>query len=602
MNDCPDIMELETYVLGDGEESMRVSIGAHVLKCTTCAQEIAELSENLKMASALRREGGLAVDHELPQMMSSGVPSELIGPYRIIRAIGQGGMGTVYEAQQENPRRVVALKMMRPGLVSRSLLSRFRHEAQILGRLRHPGIAQIYEAGTHQHNGQPQPYFVMELVRGKTLVKFAEQKKLGRRDRMELMARICDAVHHAHQHGVIHRDLKPDNILIDESQSDSLQPKILDFGVARIIDPESQTQTLHTSAGQIVGTVAYMSPEQANADPGSIDTRSDVYALGVICYQLVSGQLPYRLNTASVAESVRAIVQDEPTPLSTVDRSLRGDVTTIVGKALEKDRARRYQSAAEMAADIRRHLRDEPVTAVPPSTIYQVRKFARRNKGLVAGIALAFVLLICGVIGTSIGLVRAKRALTAADLSATEARREADKAKAINQFLDKMLASANPHSATVTNANAGRDVKVVQLLDDASKQLDAGELTKQPAVEAAVRRTLASTYGALAQFPAAEQHVRKALLIHRELYGNLHAEVADDLDGLAILLHGQGRFPEAKQFYLEALETRRNLYPTMTAELAESINNYGAILKDTGNLAEAEQLFLQALDARRKLF
>lgn len=597
--DCPDIMDLEIYVLGEGEESMRVSIGAHVLKCSTCAQEIAELSENLKVASALRREagthGGAAADDEPPQMMSSGAPSDLIGPYRIIRAIGQGGMGTVYEAQQENPRRVVALKMMRPGLVSRSLLSRFRHEAQILGRLRHPGIAQIYEAGTHQHNGQPQPYFVMELVRGQSLVKYAEEKKLARRDRMDLMARICDAVHHAHQQGVIHRDLKPDNILIDESQPDSLQPKILDFGVARIIDPESQTQTLHTSAGQIVGTVAYMSPEQANADPGSIDTRSDVYALGVICYQLVSGQLPYRLNTASVAESVRAIVQDEPTPLSTVDRSLRGDVTTIVGKALEKDKSRRYQSAAEMAADIRRHLRDEPITAVPPSTVYQLKKFARRNKGLVAGVALAFVLLICGVIGTSIGLVRARA-------NAVLARSEADKAKAINRFMEKMLASANPNSATSTNANAGRDVKVVQLLNDASKQLDAGELAKQPAVEAAIRRTLGSTYGALAEFPAAEQHVRKALQIHRELYGNLHEDVASDLDGLAILVHAQGRLQDAKQLYLESLETRRKLYPTMTAELAESLNNYGAILKDTGNLAEAEQLFLQALDARRKIF
>jgi serine/threonine protein kinase/tetratricopeptide (TPR) repeat protein len=601
--DCPDIMDLEGYVLGDGDESARVSIGAHVLQCSTCAQEVAELGENLKMASALRRDAGTSPnDDEPPQMMSSSAPSELIGPYRIIRALGQGGMGTVYEAQQENPRRVVALKMMRPGLVSRSLLSRFRHEAQILGRLKHPGIAQIYEAGTHQHNGQPQPYFVMELVRGQSLVKYAVAKKLGRRERMELMARICDAVHHAHQQGVIHRDLKPDNILIDESQPDSLQPKILDFGVARIIDPESQTQTLHTSAGQIVGTVAYMSPEQANADPTSIDTRSDVYALGVICYQLVSGQLPYRLNTASVAESVRAIVQDEPTPLSTVDRSLRGDVTTIVGKALEKDKTRRYQSAAEMAADIRRHLRDEPITAVPPSTIYQVRKFARRNKGLVVGIALAFVLLIAGVIGTSVGLVRAKRALVKADRSAAEARSEADKQAAVNNFLQDMLGAANPRNLTAEDRAKGRNISVLDALNFAAKKVDAGSLKDHPDVELAVRKSMAVAYSEIADSDTADHHLQAALELSRRLYGANSGETGDVLNTLALLRKQQGKYADGADLALQAVEMTRDSLGENNASFATCVDTLGAMRQAQGKYPEAEALYRQAFALRRKLF
>jgi serine/threonine protein kinase/Tfp pilus assembly protein PilF len=589
---CPDIIDLEKYASGDADESLRASIAGHVASCPACQGEVSELKENLKIAGALRRE---TAGFDFPHVATPPASSEMIGPYRILRALGHGGMGTVYEAQQENPRRVVALKMMRPGLISPSLMARFHHEAQALGRLRHPGIAQIYEAGTHRQNGAPQPYFVMELVRGQSLVKFAEQHKLSRRTRMELMARICDAVHHAHQQGVIHRDLKPDNILIDDSQPDALQPKILDFGVARIIDPESQTATLHTSAGQIVGTVAYMSPEQASAEPDRIDTRSDVYALGVICYQLLSGRLPYRLNTASVAESVRAIVQDEPAPLSSANRSLRGDVTTIVGKALEKDKSRRYQSAAEMAADIRRHLRDEPITAVPPSTIYQLRKFARRNKALVGGVVAAFVLLASGIVGVSIQWRRAEH-------SARVARSEAAKQAAVNGFLQDMLGAANPRNLTADDRAKGRNVSVLDALNAASKKVDAGSLKDHPEVELAVRKSIAVAYSELGATDAAEKHFHAALDLSKKLFGAQNTDAADVLNSLTILRKEQGRLDEAAELIRQALEMSRKVDGEGHANFATCNDSMGAVLQAQGRYADAEPYFRQAKDLRHKIF
>jgi non-specific serine/threonine protein kinase/serine/threonine-protein kinase len=362
---CPDIIELERFAQHDLDEAQMALVSTHLSACADCAREFAELSENLRLVTSLRRNH---LNNDAPPFSFPAEPDtataeaddlEIVGPYRILRRLGQGGMGSVYEAQQENPRRVVALKMIRPGLLTSSLLARFRHEAQVLGRLRHPGIAQIYEAGTYQATHGRQPYFVMELVHGSSLLEYAQSRKLKRAtmpgaDGQDLRRGATRA--RARRHPSRSQALTTSSWTTRPARP---QPKILDFGVARVIDPDAQHTTLHTSAGQIVGTIAYMSPEQASAHPNEIDTRSDVYALGVICYQLLSGQLPYKLNKASVAESVRTIVQDDPTPLSTVVRSLRGDVTTIVGKALEKDKSRRYATAAEMASDIRRHLRDE---------------------------------------------------------------------------------------------------------------------------------------------------------------------------------------------------------------------------------------------------
>src|SRR6185295_10970606 len=311
-----------------------------------------------------------------PSPPAPSVPTR-IGHYAIIRILGEGGMGTVYEAQQESPKRAVALKVIRAGHVSPAMLRRFEHESAVLGRLQHPGIAQVYEAGTvPDERGHPVPFFAMEFIRGVPLTEYAKSKGLGTRDRLDLVARICDAVYHA---------LKPGNILVDESG----QPKVLDFGVARATDSDIQQTTIQTDIGQIIGTVPYMSPEQVGGDPSELDTRSDVYALGVIAYELLSGRLPYSLDKRMIHEAVRIIREEEPTRLSSINRTLRGDVETIVAKALEKEKSRLYQSAESLGSDIRRYLKDEPITARPASTWYHVRKFSRRNRGLVAGLGAA---------------------------------------------------------------------------------------------------------------------------------------------------------------------------------------------------------------------
>jgi len=270
-----------------------------------------------------------------------------VGRYKIVRLIGEGGMGAVYEAEQDQPRRTVALKVIKPGMASPALLKRFEQEAQALGRLQHPGIAQIYEAGTADTGYGPQPYFAMEFIRGEDLHSFVASRHLNTLERLELFAKVCDAVHHAHQRGLIHRDLKPGNILVDETG----QPKILDFGVARLTDRDAQA-TSQTDVGQLIGTLAYMSPEQVLADPLELDIRSDVYALGVILYELLAERLPYSLSN-KLHEALLAIREEDPARLSSVNRSYRGDIETIVAKSLEKDKSRRYSSAAELAGDIR---------------------------------------------------------------------------------------------------------------------------------------------------------------------------------------------------------------------------------------------------------
>lgn len=318
-----------------------------------------------------------------------------IGAYRILRLLGQGGMGTVYEAEQDRPRRRVALKLMRPGLVSPSALRRFERETEVLGRLQHPGIAQIHEAGLHDGD----PFFAMEFVDGPSVTEYAAVRNLGVRDRLRLFARICDAVHYAHTMGFVHRDLKPNNILVAEIGDPSEpQPKVLDFGIARATDAEFETTTMHTAAGEILGTLPYMSPEQVAGEIDDIDARSDIYALGVVLYELLAGRLPYDLGRHVIVEAARVIREEEPTRLSSIDTRLRGDIETIVGKTLEKERERRYQSASDLASDIRRYLSDEPIAARPPSTWYQLCKFARRNRALAGGVAAVILVLTAGVI------------------------------------------------------------------------------------------------------------------------------------------------------------------------------------------------------------
>jgi len=334
---------------------------------------------------------------------SQQIPSS-IGQYRILRPIGEGGMGAVYEAEQQAPHRVVALKVIKAGLATSDLLRRFEQEANALGRLQHPGIAQIFEAGTADSGSGPQPYFAMELIRGESLLRYAELHHLNTRQRLDLMARISEAVHHAHQRGIIHRDLKPSNILVDQTG----QPKILDFGVARVTDSDAQA-TRQTDLGKLVGTLAYMSPEQVLADPLELDTRSDVYTLGVILYELLADRRPYTIS-GKLHEAMQTIREEDPAPLGSISRRYRGDIQTIVGKALEKEKGRRYGSAAALASDIRHYLADEPIAAQPASAGYQLKKFARRHKALVTSAAIVFTVLSGGIVASTREAARARQA------------------------------------------------------------------------------------------------------------------------------------------------------------------------------------------------
>jgi serine/threonine protein kinase len=317
-------------------------------------------------------------------------PPAYLGRYRVIRRLGEGGMGVVYEAEQDTPRRAVAVKVLRPGLVSPNLLKRFANEAEILGRLQHPGVAQIFEAGVADDG---QPFFAMEFVRGVPLDEYVRRHSLAAAARLELVARVCDAVHHAHERGVVHRDLKPDNVLVD----DHGRPKVLDFGIARVAGGERPSATARTRTGQMIGTLGYMSPEQVVGDPSAVDGRTDVFALGVILYELFAHRPPYHLDDLPLPEAARVIREVDPPRLGAIDLRLRGDVETIVAKALEKEKSRRYPSAGDLAADLRRHLAGEAIRARPQSAFHHFLKFARRNKTLVGAVAAVAAALLGGI-------------------------------------------------------------------------------------------------------------------------------------------------------------------------------------------------------------
>ena len=509
-----------------------------------------------------------------------------IGRYRVIRVLGEGGMGVVYEAEQDEPRRVVALKVIKLGLATPDRLRRFRQESQALARLQHPGIAQIYESNTADTGFGLQPYFAMEFIRGLPLRQYAGAHQLGTRQKLALMVRVCDAVHHAHQRGLIHRDLKPGNILVDESG----QPKILDFGVARVIHADGQDDepmTLQTGFGQLMGTISYMSPEQVSGDPFEVDIRSDVYALGVILYELLCRRLPYDVKHRQLAEAAHTIRDVEPAPLGSMDRKYRGDIETLVRKALEKDKARRYASAADLGLDIQRYLSDEPITARPPSGGYQLRKFARRHRGLMAGAMAVVVVLLVGIAVSTRMALRARQA-------------EAE-ARAVNDFLQNdVLAQASASAQAHPGTQPDTDLKVRSALDRAAAGI-AQKFAKQPLVEASIRQTIGNTYLELGIYPEAEKQIERAIELRRRLLGEGHPDTLASMRSLAVVYQHHGKEAQAESLLKQVLDTQRRSLGEGHLDTLESVRALGLLYYERQKFAQAEPLLTKALDGQRRV-
>jgi tetratricopeptide (TPR) repeat protein len=511
--------------------------------------------------------------------------------YTIKQPLGEGGMGAVYLAEQERPRRTVALKMIRPDRVNAATLKRFDYEAQLLASLRHPGIAAVYEVGRFDLGGMSVPYFAMEYIPGaRTLTAYASTAGLNTGARLELFLKVCDAVQHGHQRGVIHRDLKPANILVDNTGA----PRIIDFGVARGSDADRAQMTMQTDAGQIVGTLQYMAPEQCSTD-GAADMRSDVYALGAVLFELLTGRVPYDVRTLGLADAIKVITEIPPPPLSTMSAGLRGDLTVIVAKALEKSKSDRYQSVSEFAGDVRRYLNDQPILARPVGPIGLLRKWVKRNRELAVALGAAALLLLA-TSSVLIGRIIAAERRATQNLELAEQNLEASRESV--ELVREMLNFRAPDGESRVREGM---VDVEVLLDDA-----AASITQNPpalaGTEAAFRELLGVGYISLRSIDKAKAQLARVLDVRRATSPNPSAELAEALHSLARAHYWAGEFEKAHELYAEALAMRRALKPGDDPETAMSLTHLAATEQRLGRLEDAERLFTEALQMRQRLY
>jgi serine/threonine protein kinase/tetratricopeptide (TPR) repeat protein len=558
--------------------------------------------------------------------LGPGVPKpeeagEHIGPYKLLEQIGEGGFGVVWMAEQEKPiRRRVALKIIKLGMDTKDVVARFEQERQALALMDHLNIAKVFDAGATQFG---RPYFVMELVRGIRITDYCDQAKLPTEERLKLFMKVCHAVQHAHQKGIIHRDLKPSNVLVTMYDGVPV-PKVIDFGVAKATQQQRLTDlTLFTHYEQMIGTPLYMAPEQAEMSGLDVDTRTDIYSLGVLLYELLTGRTPFdpeKLMKAGLDEMRRVIREEEPqkpsTLLSTMALEVRtdvakhrhieatkligrikGDLDWIVMKALEKDRTRRYGTANSLANDIERHLLSEPVEARPPSRFYRFRRFAKRNK---LGFAAASAVLAALLIGLGVSTwmffqekharLRAVAAEKAQSEERQKAESEAQKSQQVSEFLAEMLNGVGPSVAK------GRDTTLLrEILDKTALRLGK-DLKEYPEVEATLRSKLGDIYNELGEYARAAVMFEQSLAIRKKLYGNEHPAVADSLVGMGMVLTNRGKFAEAESKHREALAIWRNLPDYENSENAAwCLGHLAWALEGQGKLADAEVTFREAL-------
>jgi eukaryotic-like serine/threonine-protein kinase len=542
-------------------------------------------------------EGDVTLDATSPAS-----PARRLGPYRLVDILGEGGMGIVWRAEQLEPiRRAVAVKLVKPGLDSSHVLARFESERQALALLDHPGIAKVLDAG---QAADGRPYFVMELVAGLPVTTYCDEHRLTVRERLELFTQICDAVQHAHQKGIIHRDLKPSNILV-ATVDDRPTAKIIDFGVAKATGERLTVKSLVTQQGLVLGTPEYMSPEQAGSGAEAVDTRTDVYSLGVLLYELLVGSRPFDVSSmreAAVAGMLRAIREDEPPKPTTrlaslgevatevakrrkadrwsLARQVKGELEWIAMRALEKEPARRYASASELAADVKRHLADEAVLAGPPSAAYQMRKFVRRHR--------------FGVSAAAIGLLALVGFAVTMTFQAERIKREAEAKRRVSEFVAQLF------EASDSTEGKGQGVTAREFLDRGVTMI-RGTLTEDPQVRSELMMTMGKVYRNLGLYAQAEPLLEQARETRLRSLGKNDPETLRLSKEIGKLYYLQGRFVEAEALHRETLEIQERVLGPEHPDTLSSMQSLAHAYFGQRRFKDAEDLYRKTLEIRQRL-
>lgn len=601
MNACPNEEILERLISADDASSAEWS--SHVVTCARCRSWLSDARADDDLLATVREawsreRKSLPVSDRLltpgprRKIETEATADPVIPGFELLRRIGEGGMGVVYEARQIQPSRIVAIKVVRGGVSASPFRNQLiEHEAEALARLRHPNIAAVYSAG-RTDNGLF--YVAMERIEGPRITQFADEAKLSVRQRLALFARVCRAIQHARHHGVVHGDIKPGNILVDvggtqnslelRNNLDAATLKVLDFGLSRLVGSAFDARTENRGAS-IRGTPAYMSPEQAAGHSDALDHRSDVYALGVLAYELLTGHLPHNISGLSIDAALERVRGGVIAPPKRHHARLPGDVEAIVMKALARERDARYDGAAELADDVRRYLAGEPVRARPESRLYAARCFMRRHALGSAFAACAFIGLVAFA---ATELVHARRLTHERDI----AQHERDRAVRVNQFMQNMIADLDPAHT------GGPDTSLRSVLDDAAARVET-ELADDPETAATTQLNIGQSYLALGLFDKAEAQFRSALTRRKSVHGDEHGDVAEALHELGLALKLAGRPNEAEPYYLAALDMRRRLLPADDDGIPESLNDLGGLRVDQNRFAEASAYFKEALALRK---